>query len=116
MRVATATRVARVAVAVGETVMVAVAVEEGVKVAVEEAAIVNAAVTETVILGCLLSLSVDVEELPNRRYTKIALMETIRLIIPIMNNDFFTSNLMQAYVEIILSTLQQRIPLVCSIS
>lgn len=94
MRVATATRVDRVAVALGVMATVAVGVGEGVEVAVKEGTIVKVAVAETVISGCLLSLSVDAE-LPNSRYTKTAPVEATIQNIPMMNNRFFTPNLMQ---------------------
>jgi hypothetical protein len=89
IRVATAIRVARVAVGEGEGVMVGVAVAEGVKVAVAEGAIVKLAVTETIISGCLLFFLAEVL-LSRSRYAKPALMEATRLNIPMMNNHFFT--------------------------
>lgn len=93
MRVAAATRVASVAVGVGEEVTVAVAVGEGIRVAVEEGATVKVTVVETAVLGRLLSF-LEVVMLPSSRYAKIALMEAIKLNIPIMPNHFLTLNLM----------------------
>ena len=91
--VATTTRVASVAVGVGEGLVVGVAVGEAVKATVGDGSIVAVAVAEADVtslsgLGCLSVFSL------NSRYTNIEPLAAKRTVMPIMTDHFFKPNLM----------------------
>ena len=91
--VATTTRVASVAVGVGESVLVAVAVGKAVKATVGDDSFVAVAVAEADVrgmssLGCLSVFSL------NSRYTNIEPLAAKRTAMPMMTDHFFKPNLM----------------------
>ncbi|MBL1137378.1 MAG: hypothetical protein D8M56_18875 [Chloroflexi bacterium] len=114
--VATATRIANVAVGVGEGVIVAVAVGEAVNTTVGDGSIVEVTVAEadgTSIsgLGCLSVFSL------NSRYTKLEPLAAKSTIMPMMTDHFFKPNLIPlGHLWIISTSLQHEIVRACSIS